>query len=143
MFLVGTFLGTLVAYALTFQISKAILKKLILKKHQRFALEEKNFSTLINQGPSYVCSMFHCLINGIRGIDQFYGLFYAPTFVKLSRSNTPIGFERSVMNVKISNTIFAAYLVADLYHVMKQFPKLGGMDTIIHHMVFLGELCAF
>jgi hypothetical protein len=129
------FAGSIIVFASTFQLSTWILEWLT--SRQGFALEEKQIPKLVSHGPSYICSMVHCLVNGYRGILQLQGLYHAPTDVKLFFPPTPKEFETGIRNVEVSNTIFFAYLVFDLVHVLRLYPKLGGLDTVIHHLVFL------
>eukprot|EP00797_Seminavis_robusta_P022296 Sro353_g124670.2 (212) ;mRNA; r:68857-69492 len=84
--------------------------------------------------------MVHCILNSYRGIQQLYGLYHAPTHVKLFFPPTPQEFEPYIRNVELSNAIFAAYLLFDLIHIVRLYPKLGGADMVAHHLVFL--ICA-
>lgn len=133
--LMAVFAGAIVVFGGTYQVSFWVLERLT--KKQSFALDEKEVPKLVTQGPSYLCSMVHCIVNGYRGILQFRGLYHAPTDVKLFFPPTPTEFETSIRNVEVSNTIFCAYLLFDLVHVLRQYPKLGGIDTVTHHLVFL------
>jgi hypothetical protein len=128
--------GSIFFFATIFQISSNVLK-VVTKSNQGFVLDEKQVPKLITQGPSYICSFLHCLINGSSGIVLLMGMWEASDEVKLFFPPTPVEFEESIKGVEISNTIFVGYLLFDLYHVLSQYPKLGGMDTVIHHLVFL------
>jgi hypothetical protein len=42
-----------------------------------------------------------------------------------------------IRGVELSNAFFSAFLAFDLFHVLRLYPKLGGVDTVAHHLVFL------
>jgi hypothetical protein len=44
------------------------------------------------------------------------------------------------LRVATTNITFLSYLLYDLLHIIIQYPKLGGVDTILHHVLF--ALCS-
>ncbi|CAJ1966821.1 unnamed protein product [Cylindrotheca closterium] len=131
----GVFFASIIGFSITFQLSTSILKRLVQK--DGFALEPKHHHTLVSHGPSYVCSMIHCVINGYCGIVQLIGLRDAPSQVKLVFPPVPEEVALYIRGVELSNAFFFAFLAFDLFHVLRLYPKLGGIDTVAHHSVFL------
>lgn len=133
--ILGVFLVSIIGFSITFRLSTSVLRKLV--KQDGFALEPKHHEILVSHGPSYVCSMIHCIVNGYCGIIQLMGLYSAPSEVKLVFPPVPEKFASYVRGVELSNAFFFAFLAFDLFHVLRSYPKLGGVDTVAHHLVFL------
>jgi hypothetical protein len=94
-------------------------------------------------GPAYVVSTVHALFAASRGVRHVASLWRAPAVLKnvipvgswLTTDMLPyLPAARAVITTNIS---LAAYLTSDLAHVIVQYPKLGGADTIAHHFSFL------
>jgi hypothetical protein len=94
-------------------------------------------------GPAYVVSTVHALFAATRGVRHVASLWRAPAVLKnvipvgswLTTDMLPyLPAARAVITTNIS---LAAYLTSDLAHVIVQYPKLGGADTIAHHFSFL------
>ena len=148
-------IGTSVSYIFIYFLSSTVLKRLC--KRKGFVLlnqqepqqpqsrpqqpQPQRISTdtiIIHQGPSYVCSFVHSIVNGFRGIHQLIGLWNASDQTKLYFPPTyPPKYLSPIKNVEISNVVFGTYLIIDLVYVIQKYPKLGGIDTIVHHIVFL------
>lgn len=101
---------------------------------------------LSRQAPAYLISTIHALIVTFRGIQHLRGLLHAPILVKLQRPPLHIAatlpnkyapFVAEADRVLVTNVILAAYLFADLIHILRQYPALGAVDTIAHHIAFL------
>ena len=94
--------------------------------------------TLVQRGPSYIVSFLHALYATWRGTIHLLHLGNAPSLYKvfISRTHTPGAFRWAAMEVTESNTVFLAYLTYDLLHILALYPKLGGVDTILHHLIF-------
>jgi hypothetical protein len=93
--------------------------------------------------PAYVVSTLHALFAASRGVRHVAGLWRAPPVLK---NAIPIGdwltpdmlpYLPEARAVVTTNIGLAAYLTADLAHVIVQYPKLGGFDTVAHHFAFL------
>ncbi|CAB9513304.1 TLC domain [Seminavis robusta] len=132
------FATAMVVFASIFEVSSRILQSLLwTTNNPGVALEKKHIPTLIRQGPSYIVSLVHCVVNGYRGIVGLVALHHASPAVKLVSPPALVEYERHIHHVEVSNTIFFAYLVFDLFHMLRLYPKLGGMDMVVHHLVFL------
>eukprot|EP00569_Conticribra_weissflogii_P007583 CAMPEP_0171350676 /NCGR_PEP_ID=MMETSP0878-20121228/36995_1 /TAXON_ID=67004 /ORGANISM="Thalassiosira weissflogii, Strain CCMP1336" /LENGTH=381 /DNA_ID=CAMNT_0011855667 /DNA_START=139 /DNA_END=1284 /DNA_ORIENTATION=+ len=94
--------------------------------------------TLIQQGPSYFVSLIHSLYVTYRGIHHISSLYDASDLEKVFITRTYFqGSHRPAhLEVAKTNIIFLSYLLYDLLHVIIQYPNLGKIDTIIHHLVF-------
>lgn len=93
--------------------------------------------------PAYVVSTLHALFVTPRGLQHLYRLFYAPISIKLlayhpisSLSPHELKFIPEVNRVMVSNLALTSYLLADIVHVIAQYPRLGKWDTIAHHISF-------
>jgi len=83
---------------------------------------------LINLGPSYICSIVHSVIVSIRGIYHLIEFYPKSTIHKLAYPD---------VGIIQTNLFFCAYLFYDLFHIIGTYPKLGGVDTILHHAAFM------
>lgn len=97
--------------------------------------------------PPYIVSTIHAVFVTFRGIQHLTRLFNAPPILQLIRppphilatlplSDLPYVVE--IDRVLTTNAIFASYLITDLIHVIRLYPRVGGLDTILHHLAFAG-----
>mmetsp|Transcript_13491 Transcript_13491/g.29240 ORF Transcript_13491/g.29240 Transcript_13491/m.29240 type:complete len:291 (+) Transcript_13491:155-1027(+) len=86
--------------------------------------------------PSYFVSLVHATVVSVRGLQMFVALLDAPPDVMFSAGLTLYSDPR-ISTVERTACVFMAYLVYDLIHVSVSYPKLGGMDMILHHLAFL------
>lgn len=96
---------------------------------------------LIKRGPSYATSQVHAVYASYRGILHLYDLSFASNLDKVFNPRTHIldGIQTTRwagLEVATTNILFLSYLLYDLLHVIYQYPKLGGIDTILHHILF-------
>lgn len=95
------------------------------------------------QLPSYALSTIHALIVAPRGFFHLIRLFRAPIPLKLAAPIHGVHnqlYLDEITAVTLTNLILAGYLLADLIHVVRKYPMLGGWDTLLHHLIF--GLCA-
>lgn len=99
--------------------------------------------TLIQRGPSYAVSLLHSTYVTGRGVMHIYNLWDASNFDKLVIPGIEVmdSYRWAHLQVATTNTLFSAYLVYDLFHILGQYPRLGGVDTILHHVLF--ACCSF
>ena len=94
---------------------------------------------LQQRGPSYIISFLHSIYVTMRGIIHLYELWHASNFDKLyipPPKDIVDGYRFAHLHVATTNTLFLSYLLYDLVHIIIQYPKLGGVDTILHHVLF-------
>jgi len=98
--------------------------------------------TLTRRGPSYIISFLHSIYVTFRGITHLYELWYASNLDKLYIPSIDLidSYRYAHLHVATTNTLFLSYLIYDLVHIIHQYPKLGGVDTIVHHTLF--ALCS-
>ncbi|KAL3816241.1 hypothetical protein ACHAXA_002187 [Cyclostephanos tholiformis] len=107
--------------------------------------------TLIELGPSYAVSLVHSMYATCRGIMHLYHLWDASSCDKFVIPPGGGGGEYDVqpshqyhrwahLLVARTNILFLSYLLYDLCHVLHRYPKLGGIDTVMHHVLF--AMCA-
>jgi len=132
-------------YAIGAEIVSQVSRIMFLKFGRSIAGSTQKLEDLTTLGPSYVVSTIVAAITGVRGIFHFLDLLNAPVEVKMigNRFDGPMDLTwvRACAGVEQTNYIFSAFLVQDLVHLVIQFPKLGGIEQILHHSVFL--LCSF
>mmetsp|Transcript_2544 Transcript_2544/g.5431 ORF Transcript_2544/g.5431 Transcript_2544/m.5431 type:complete len:316 (+) Transcript_2544:260-1207(+) len=94
--------------------------------------------TLLQRGPSYVVSFLHSIYVTGRGIMHLYHLWNATNYDKLLIPGMGVlnSYRWAHLEVARTNTLFLSYLIYDLFHILLQYPKLGGVDTILHHLLF-------
>ena len=105
--------------------------------------------TLLHRGPSYLVSFLHSIYATCRGCMHLYELWNASHIDKLlipdlsivTSITIPNYYRAAHLHVAQTNLLFLAYLLYDLCHVLHQYPKLGGLDTILHHILFAS--CSF
>lgn len=112
-------------------------------------IEEKK-RNLMKYGPSYAVAGIHAFILSIRGCMHFIQLLpVLPKFqmqqihVSSILSHVEINADeyRAISSaqtaVEISNLIFFGWLTYDILHVLFYFPRIGGLDTVFHHLTFM------
>ena len=69
---------------------------------------------------------------------HLYNLWNASNYDKLFIPGKEVvdSYRWAHLQVATTNTMFLSYLIYDLFHIVIQFPKLGGVDTIVHHILF-------
>ena len=118
---------------------------------------EEAMRTLIELGPSYAVSLLHSLYAAIRGTMHLIHLWDASARDKLIipggitaamgmgtgmgiADPPPSSIRWAHLLVAETNTFFLSYLLYDLCHVLHRYPRLGGVDTVLHHALF--AVCA-
>lgn len=110
---------------------------------KRFCPDEKKRADISVYGVSYLTSTIHATIVAIRGTRHLYRLWSAPMYIKLQAplkhlaTEDTLHYIQEARSVIFTNIILGGYLVSDLIHVISNYPKLGKIDTICHHLVFL------
>jgi hypothetical protein len=105
--------------------------------------------TIQTCGPSYIVSTIHALIVTTRGCIHLIQLWDAPPYDKfvippsfaLQDDTSTMNYRGAHLLVARTNIIFVSYLLYDVCHVIYQYPKLGKVDTILHHVLFI--ICSF
>mmetsp|Transcript_15644 Transcript_15644/g.24284 ORF Transcript_15644/g.24284 Transcript_15644/m.24284 type:complete len:315 (-) Transcript_15644:46-990(-) len=92
-------------------------------------------ASLMEQGPSYVVSFVHSMYVTARGMMHLYSLWEASNIDKLHIAAEGT-YREAHLEVARTNILFVAYLFYDMIHILHQYPKLGGGDTMVHHMLF-------
>eukprot|EP00178_Gracilaria_changii_P016607 TRINITY_DN47859_c0_g1_i1.p1 TRINITY_DN47859_c0_g1~~TRINITY_DN47859_c0_g1_i1.p1 ORF type:complete len:314 (-),score=30.59 TRINITY_DN47859_c0_g1_i1:917-1858(-) len=141
---VSLMLVTIVWQLIYMQCCRFVNYCLSLSSVRRFIPESKARSILASQAPSYMLSTLHALYVTKRGFEHLAGLLHAPVVRKmihpLESEIIPAAHTRFVVEsgrVTFTNLILAGYLLTDLWHVIAQYPQLGKMDIIMHHVAFL------
>lgn len=140
-----------ITWEVLFLVSKVILHKLTLT--QGFILDvqgedidkrKKRVNKILQLGPSYAIAGIHAAFLSTRGIKHFIDLSHeSPVFQlgKVLTTSVTDEYEHifnAQESVELSNLIFCGWLCYDILHVCYLFPKIGGLDTLIHHAAFIG-----
>lgn len=127
-------------WEILYQISQFAIKVAFMKYSKIIVNPKKANSdaakaTLMELGPSYVVSFVHSLYVTARGVMHLYSLWAASNMDKIYIG--PEGdYREAHLEVARTNILFVAYLFYDMIHILHQYPKLGGGDTMAHHMLF-------
>jgi hypothetical protein len=106
--------------------------------------------TIRTCGPSYIVSTIHAIIVTTRGCIHLTQLWDAPPYDKFvipssfalqDDTTKNMNYRGAHLLVARTNIIFVSYLLYDVCHVIYQYPKLGKVDTILHHILFI--ICSF
>lgn len=97
-------------------------------------------STLSTLAPPYLISTLHALLSAFRGLHHLFCLRSAPPLAKLILPANPLPvhlpYVPEIHRVLTTNTFFASYLLADLVHIVRLYPHVGALDTVLHHLAF-------
>lgn len=116
---------------------------------KRLVPDQERRAKLVERGPAYLVSTMHAFIVTFRGLQHVFVIFRASKFLKTHIPSelfyTPRPNERKIMRelhrVERSNLILTSYFLSDLHHVLINYPNIGGIDTVLHHLAFL--YCSF
>lgn len=147
MLTLSTFLSmTLFWHAFSFLVSRMLPHALESATAKRIIPDATARAVLITQSPTYVSSTLHALYLWPRGVSHLFRLFRASIPLKLHNPPlhsdfTPYPFEKpflaEISRVMWSNVVLAGYLTSDLIFVLYNYPNLGGIDVVLHHIAFL------
>ena len=102
------------------------------------ALDPKRQSIFARDGNSYAVSFLHAFVVVWRGCQHLIQQWGAPLEAKFVQQ--PYGSSNAwaagAAAIEPTNTIFLAFLVYDVSHVLLEYPRLGGMDVVAHHVLF-------
>ena len=93
-----------------------------------------------SSGPASLTSMTHAAIVGCRGVLHCWTLHDAPLEVQLSITEAGEAggaWQGALQSVELTNHLFLSYLVFDLLHNLAVHPRLGGVDMLVHHVLFI------
>lgn len=79
----------------------------------------------------------HSIIVTLRGYGHMRALLAAPTPQQYVMSDTGSDVYEGHAGIETTSAIFLGFLLYDLSHVLLVYPRLGGMDTLAHHAVFV------
>ena len=136
----GIILWEVAAAALCFEVlyrSFGVLFR-VLAARQGVALDRKRRPNFARDGNSYAVSFVHAFIVVLRGCQHLIQQYGAPVEAKFVQR--PYGstseWAAGAAAIEPTNTIFLAFLLYDVSHVLLEYPRLGGMDVVAHHVLF-------
>mmetsp|Transcript_11915 Transcript_11915/g.18277 ORF Transcript_11915/g.18277 Transcript_11915/m.18277 type:complete len:263 (-) Transcript_11915:203-991(-) len=129
-----TVVGSFIAWEILFQLSSTWLRHGGIDKLLD-SNDKSSKSSLLSQGPSYIVSIVHSALLGVRGMTHLTDFLLASgeQVNYFEDDGTGEIFDK----VLTSNLVFFGYLIYDLYHVLLLYPKLGGPDMVLHHLLFM------
>lgn len=122
------------AWEIIFRISNALI-------HQAYRDDDSpSLTKLKTRGGSYMVALIHAMIMTVRGSWHVLQLLDAPSATaKLAIPHNPNEeWYSATAATEPTNVIFFSWLFYDALHVIIAFPKLGGVDTLLHHLGFMG-----
>jgi hypothetical protein len=106
------------------------------KKGVKPTEKEKEF---LDCASSYVVSAAHAVVVSTLGLKIMAELWNAPTHDKFYVNENTVNF--GIINlIERTNWLFFGYMMDDLAWVLLMYPKLGKLDMVLHHLVFI--ICA-
>ena len=89
--------------------------------------------------PSHVMSLVHAVVISGLGLRIMSQLWDSPVYDKfyINEGTSAHDLSNGVNLIERSNWLFFGYMVDDLVNVLAQYPKLGKMDMVAHHVVFI------
>ena len=102
------------------------------------ALDKKRRPTFARDGNSYAVSFVHASIVVVRGLQHLIQQYGAPLEAKfLQRPYDSVNeWAAGAAAIEPTNTIFLAFLLYDVSHVLLEYPRLGSIDVVAHHVLF-------
>ena len=102
------------------------------------ALDPKRRLTFARDGNSYAVSFVHAFVVVWRGFQHLIEQYGAPLEYKFVQQpyDSTSEWAAGAAAIEPTNTIFLAFLVYDVSHVLLEYPRLGGADVIAHHVLF-------
>ena len=96
----------------------------------------QDFAYLRDLGASYMVSMIHCTYVIYRGLGHFVENYDGPRKNRMVLIDDEMPWGQYGWQVEFSAGVFISYILYDAVHVILNYPRLGGWDTIIHHILF-------
>ena len=99
-----------------------------------------NAQKIVLEGPSYVVAFVHACITGSLGLWHTLSLLDAPleTQLVIPQDTSQLHYAAATATER-TNLVLLSWLIYDLRHVLTSYPKLGGMDTVAHHVGFMAS----
>uniref|UniRef100_A0A7S1TAC8 TLC domain-containing protein n=1 Tax=Compsopogon caeruleus TaxID=31354 RepID=A0A7S1TAC8_9RHOD len=133
-------------FALMWELVNRVSRVGIQKMVEVLKVSERYRGSLIATGPSYMTSVIHSLVMTYRGYRDLWGIWPSPPVVQMcgSKANVPweviAPYAGTLEGIYLTARIFFGYMLYDTAHVIVEFPQLGGMDMVLHHVVFMGGI---
>ena len=97
---------------------------------------------LTSQGASYAVALIHSVVVTYCGATHLVALSEAPIEAKIIIAADPSDpWHAPASAVSGTGVIFLSYLLYDILHMALQYPALGGLDMICHHLGFIAATC--
>ena len=117
------------AWEVLYQLSKLTIRT--------FAQPTEANQKLRRYGASYIVALVHAVIVGMRGPWHLLALINAPVESKLVMPGAESPWFEATSSADATNLLFFSWLLYDSLHLFLAFPKLGGADTVAHHVGFI------
>jgi hypothetical protein len=97
--------------------------------------KEKEF---VECAPSHVMSLVHAVLISRLGLSIMAKLWDSPVHDKFYiNESTSEDVSKGIDLIERANWLFFGYMVDDLVNVLARYPKLGKIDMVAHHAVFI------
>mmetsp|Transcript_66654 Transcript_66654/g.124433 ORF Transcript_66654/g.124433 Transcript_66654/m.124433 type:complete len:262 (+) Transcript_66654:71-856(+) len=120
-----------------YQVAHAVLPSLATKLLSSSAARDQR-DKFTRCGASYVVAFCHACLMGSRGSWHLWALLPAPEPHKLAIPDEAVQpWYQLTSATETTNLLFFSWLAQDFIHIALQFPRLGGYDTLFHHVGFM------
>ena len=117
-----------IAFALGWELLYQLVKRLVVARSSHEKVRD--------YGASYAVAFIHAAVVSALGAAQYIAMRDLPESSKAVVDPADPHHEQSRDAVRLAY-IFFGWLLYDLVHVVINYPKLGGADTLAHHLGFL------
>ena len=117
-----------IAFALGWELLYQLVKRLVVARSSHEKVRD--------YGASYAVAFIHAAFVSALGAAHFIAMRDLPESSKAVVDPDDPHYEQSRHAVRLAY-IFFGWLVYDVVHVVINYPKLGGADTLAHHLGFL------
>ena len=117
-----------IAFALGWELLYQLVKRLLVARSSHEKVRD--------YGASYAVAFIHAAVVSALGAAQYIAMRDLPESSKAVVDPADPHHEQSRDAVRLAY-IFFGWLLYDLVHVVINYPKLGGADTLAHHLGFL------
>lgn len=130
------FAAKLATCVVLWEIPRALSSAMVRKKYGATTREEEK--RFIAAAPAYVMSTLHALVVATAGLKIGYITVMLPNANDRYYLHAKTAFKLADLKfIERWNWAFCGYMFGDLLHVLKEYPRLGKMDMVVHHACFI------
>ena len=130
------FAAKLATCVVLWEIPRALSSAMVRKTYGATTREEEK--RFVAAAPAYVMSTLHALVVATAGLKIGYITVMLPNANDRYYLHAKTAFKLADLKfIERWNWAFCGYMFGDLLHVLKEYPRLGKMDMVVHHACFI------